>query len=99
MGNTTTVTQTFIDATDDGRKIYYVSASSAGDGSDTDIPISMTRFVRMHGTPSFRITADNQVNCAYIVSSTLSDTTMTIVLNAVIEAGKTVVASAYVYGD
>jgi len=99
MGNTTTMTQTFIDATDDGRKIYYISASSAGDGSDTDIPITMTKFVRMHGTPSFRITADDQVNCAYIISSVLADTTMTITLNAVIEAGKTVVASAYVYGD
>jgi len=99
MGNTTTVTQTFIDATDDGRKVYYVQASSAGDGSSAVIPVEMSRFVRVLGTPSFRITSDNQTNCAYIVSSALSGTTMTITLNAVIEDGKTVVVSAYVYGN
>jgi len=99
MANSTSVTQQFIDVTEDGTKIYSVSAVSTGDATDTDIPVAVTRLTKIKGTPRFSIISDNQSSPAYIVSESVSGQTVTITLNAAIENTKKVTVSGLVFGN
>lgn len=98
MANTITTTQTFVGLTEDGNKIYNVYSSAAGDGSEADIAISVTKLRKIRGLPGMAIALDDQVAKAYMISESISGTTITVTLNAVVEAGKKVDVAGEVIG-
>lgn len=99
MGNTISVTQTFIDTTDEGRRIYLVNARATGDGSSAAIAVPITKLKRIHGTPAWMITEDDQVANCFLVSNSTSGTTVTVTVSAVVENLTHVTVSAYVVGE
>lgn len=98
MANVVTVTQTLAGLTEDGNAIYNVYASAAGDGSEADIAIDVNKLRRIRGLPGMAIALDDQVAPAYMISESISGTTITVTLNAVVEAGKKVDVSGEVIG-
>lgn len=97
-GNTVTVTQTFIGLTADGNVIYNIVASALGDGTSAAIAIPMTKLRKVRGLPGFAISSDDQTSPTYMVSESISGTTVTVTLAANIETDKTVVVTAEAIG-
>jgi hypothetical protein len=98
MVNTITVTQTFVGLTEEGNKIYNVHASAKGDASSAAIAIPVTKLRKIRGLPGMAITLDDQVAPAYMVSETISGTTITVTVNAVVENNKYVEVAGEVIG-
>jgi len=98
MVNVITVTQTLVGLTEEGNKIYNVHASAKGDASEAAIAIPVTKLRKVRGLPGFAITKDDQVAQAYMVSESISGTTITVTVNAVVENDKYVEVSGEVIG-
>lgn len=98
MANTITVTQTLVGLTEEGNKIYNVHASAKGDASSAAIAVPVTKLRKVRGLPGFAITLDDQVAKAYMVSETISGTTITVTVNAVVENNKYVEVAGEVIG-
>lgn len=49
MGNTVTVTQTYVGLTGDGKRVYNVKAAALGDGSSAAVAIPITRLKKLLG--------------------------------------------------
>lgn len=99
MGNTVTVTQTYVGLTGDGKRVYNVKAAALGDGLSADIAIPITRLKKLLGTPGFAITGDNQTTKAWLIATSVSGTTVTLTASAEVEPGKTLTVAAQVFGN
>jgi len=99
MGNTTTVTQTYIGLTRDGRRVYSVKAATEGDGTSAEVAIPVTQLKKILGTPGFAIVGDDQTSKAYLADTSLTGTTVTLTANAAIESGKTLTVATQVFGN
>lgn len=99
MGNTVTVTQTYVGLTKDGKRVYNVKAAALGDGSSASVAIPITRLKKLLGTPGFTIAGDTQDIPAWLTATSVSGTTVTLTASAVVETGKTLTVAAQVFGN
>jgi len=103
MGNTVTVTQTYVGLTKDGKRVYNVKAAALGDdsgnGSSAAVAIPITRLKKILGTPGFTIAGDTQHTPAWLTATSVSGTTVTLTASEVVEAGETLTVAAQVFGN
>lgn len=99
MGNTVTVTQTYVGLTGDGKRVYNVKAAALGDGLSADIAIPITRLKKLLGTPGFTIAGDTQETPAWLTATSVSGTTVTLTASKKVETGKTLTVAAQVFGN
>ncbi len=99
MGNTVTVTQTYVGLTKDGKRVYNVKAAALGDGSSAAVAIPITKLKKLLGTPGFAITGDDQVTPAWLTVTSVSGTTVTLTASAVVENAKTLTVATQVFGN
>lgn len=99
MGNTVTVTQTYVGLTGDGKRVYNVKAAALGNGSSAAVAIPITRLKKLLGTPGFAITGDDQTTKAWLIATSVSGTTVTLTASEVVESGKTLTVTTQVFGN
>jgi len=99
MGNTVTVTQTYVGLTKDGKRVYNVKAAALGDGSSASVAIPITRLKKLLGTPGFTIAGDTQGTPAWLTATSVSGTTVTLTASKKVETGKTLTVAAQVFGN
>ena len=103
MGNTVTVTQTYVGLTKDGKRVYNVKAAALGDDSGDDlsaeVAIPITRLKKILGTPGFTIAGDTQDIPAWLTATSVSGTTVTLTASEKVETGKTLTVAAQVFGN
>ena len=103
MGNTVTVTQTYVGLTKDGKRVYNVKAAALGDDSGDDlsaeVAIPITRLKKILGTPGFTIAGDTQETPAWLTATSVSGTTVTVTASNKVESGKTLTVAAQVFGN
>jgi len=99
MGNTVTVTQTYVGLTKDGKRVYNVKAAALGDGSSAAVAIPVTKLKKILGTPGFTIAGDTQVTPAWLTATSVSGTTVTLTASEVVEPGETLTVAAQVFGN
>ena len=99
MGNTVTVTQTYVGLTKDGKRVYNVKAAALGDGLSAEVAIPITRLKKILGTPGFTITGDDQVTPAWLTATSVSGTTVTLTASKKVETGNTLTVATQVFGN
>jgi len=99
MGNTVTVTQTYVGLTKDGKRVYNVKAAALGDGLSAEVAIPITRLKKILGTPGFTIAGDTQVPPAWLTATSVSGTTVTLTASKKVENGETLTVAAQVFGN
>jgi len=99
MGNTVTVTQTYVGLTKDGKRVYNVKAAARGNDSSAEVAIPITRLKKILGTPGFTIAGDTQDIPAWLTATSVSGTTVTLTASEDVEAGETLTVAAQVFGN
>ena len=99
MGNTVTVTQTYVGLTKDGKRVYNVKAAALGDGLSAEVAIPITRLKKILGTPGFTIAGDTQDIPAWLTATSVSGTTVTLTASDEVENGETLTVAAQVFGN
>ena len=99
MGNTVTVTQTYVGLTKDGKRVYNVKAAALGDGLSAEVAIPITRLKKILGTPGFTIAGDTQDIPAWLTATSVSGTTVTLTASKKVDAGETLTVAAQVFGN
>ena len=99
MGNTVTVTQTYVGLTKDGKRVYNVKAAALGDGLSAEVAIPITRLKKILGTPGFTIAGDTQHTPAWLTATSVSGTTVTLTASAAVKNGEILTVAAQVFGN
>ena len=99
MGNTVTVTQTYVGLTKDGKRVYNVKAAALGDGLSAEVAIPITRLKKILGTPGFTIAGDTQDIPAWLTATSVSGTTVTLTASKKVENENTLTVAAQVFGN
>jgi hypothetical protein len=99
MGNTVTVTQTYVGLTKDGKRVYNVKAAAHGNDSSAEVAIPITRLKKILGTPGFTIAGDTQGTPAWLTATSVSGTTVTLTASKKVETEKTLTVAAQVFGN
>ena len=99
MGNTVTVTQTYVGLTKDGKRVYNVKAAARGDGSSSAVAIPVTKLKKILGTPGFTIAGDTQVTPAWLTATSVSGTTVTLTASDEVKNGEILTVAAQVFGN
>jgi len=99
MGNTVTVTQTYVGLTKDGKRVYNVKAAALGDGLSAEVAIPITRLKKILGTPGFTIAGDTQDIPAWLTATSVSGTTVTLTASAAVKNGEILTVAAQVFGN